>query len=63
MLIKVVSAIVVAMDMITKFCLKYKFRKNIIAITAGELDTDFDGVTEIAGHLKSEDILLTVMYA
>ena len=49
------------MELISTFCAKYKFIKNLIVITAGQLQTDFDGISEISDRMQGEGINLTVM--
>lgn len=56
------SAIVVAIDMIMKYCRKLKYIKNIVYVTNGTGNTiDPSGLEDICGQMMNENIGLTVM--
>ena len=60
-----ISAIVIAIQMITKHCKKLKWKRRIVLVTdgRGSIDSDPDGVTEISKKIKEDDIELVVVYA
>ena len=60
---KVVSAIIVAMDLITRFCKKLKYVKNITVLTNGTGFIDEDDLSSITDRIRGENINLTLLYA
>lgn len=62
-LFKAVSAIVVAMEMISDFCKKLKFKKRIIMVTNGDMpmDLDADMIEQIGKRLQEQSIELTIL--
>lgn len=58
---KAISAIILAIDMITKYCKKNKFRKSIALITDGKCPVDGDDIEGIAKKLDEENIELKVL--
>ena len=58
-----VSAIVIAIQMIAKYCRKLKYRRKIVLITNGKgsIESDPDGIAEIARKIKADDIELVVV--
>lgn len=56
-----VSALVIAISMITAFCRHLKYVKNIVMVTDGRGGFDMDGSEAIAGQLVREGINLTVL--
>lgn len=58
-----ISAIVIAIQMITKHCKKLKYKRKIVLVTDGRGSMDADDVSQITEKMKSDDIELVVMYA
>jgi ATP-dependent DNA helicase 2 subunit 2 len=56
-----ISALVIAIQMITTFCRHLKYIKNIYLITNARGSFDPDGLEEIAQQLKDKDLNLTVL--
>jgi len=58
-----ISAIVIAIQMITKYCKKLKYKRKIVLITdgRGSIDADPDGIQEISKKIKADDMELVVM--
>jgi ATP-dependent DNA helicase 2 subunit 2 len=54
------SALVVAVDVIMKYCKHLKYIKNIIMITDGKAATDWSEQDAIAQQINSENINLKV---
>lgn len=59
---KAVSAVVIAIQMISKFCRHFKYKKEIVLVTNGNGSIDADDMSEITSKLRSENINLTVLY-
>lgn len=58
-----ISSLVVAIQMITTYTKKLKYRRKIILVTNGEGSMSTDGLDEIVRKLKSDGIELVVLYA
>lgn len=58
-----ISAIVIAIQMITKHCKKLKYKRKIVLVTDGRGSMDADDMSQITEKIKSDDIELVVMYA
>lgn len=56
-----VSALVVAIDIIEKYCKKLKYIRNIVFLTNGTGGFDFDGINDIIEQIKEHKINLTVL--
>ncbi|KAI4272661.1 MAG: hypothetical protein LQ337_005144 [Flavoplaca oasis] len=58
-----ISAIVIAIQMITKYCKKLKYKRKIVLVTDGQgpLDADPDSVTEITNKIKQDNMELVIM--
>ncbi|EWC44041.1 hypothetical protein DRE_01393 [Drechslerella stenobrocha 248] len=56
-----ISALVIAMDIIEKYCKKLKYIRNIVFLTNGTGVYDFDGIDDIAKQIKGQGIKLTVL--
>ncbi|KAK6353706.1 ATP-dependent DNA helicase II subunit 2 [Orbilia blumenaviensis] len=56
-----VSALVVALDLIEKYCKKLKYIRNIVLLTNGTGKFDFDGVDDIIEQIREHKINLTVL--
>ena len=58
-----ISAIVIAIQMITKHCKKLKYKRKIVLVTDGRGSMDADDVSQITQKIKADEIELVVMYA
>ena len=58
-----ISAIVVAIQMITKHCKKLKYKRKIVLVTDGRGTMDADDISQITEKIKSDEMELVVMYA
>lgn len=58
-----ISAIVIAIQMITKHCKKLKYKRKIVLITDGRGSMDADDISQITEKIKSDEMELVVMYA
>ena len=58
-----ISAIVIAIQMITKHCKKLKYKRKIVLVTNGQGSMDADDVSQITEKIKADGIELVVMYA
>ena len=58
-----ISAVVIAIQMITKYCKKLKYQRKIVLVTNGRGELDADGITQITEKIKQDDIGLVVVYA
>ncbi len=58
-----ISAIVIAIQMITKHCKKLKYKRKIVLVTDGRGPMEADDVSQITQKIKSDGIELVVMYA
>ena len=58
-----VSAIVIAIQMITKYTKKLKYKRKIVLVTdgRGHLDDDPDGIAEISKKIKADEMELVVL--
>ena len=56
-----ISAIIIAIQMIAKYCKKLKYRRKIVLVTNGRGELDADGVSEITKKIKQDDIELVVI--
>ena len=56
-----ISAIVVAIHMITKYCKKLKYHRKIVLVTDGQGSLDPDGIEEISTKIKEDDMQLVVL--
>ncbi|KAF3158063.1 ATP-dependent DNA helicase II subunit 2 [Orbilia oligospora] len=56
-----VSALVVALDMIEKYCKKLKYIRNIVFLTNGTGNFDFDGINDIIEQITEQKINLTIL--
>lgn len=57
-----ISALVIAIQMIIKYCKKLKYTRNIYLVTNGAGLFEQDETDEIVARIKSEGINLTVLY-
>ena len=58
-----ISAIVIAIQMITKHCKKLKYKRKIVLVTDGRGSMDADDISQITEKIKSDEMELVVMYA
>lgn len=56
-----ISALVIAIHMIIKYCKKLKYTRNIFLITNGTASFDDDGIDQIIAQINNEGIRLTVL--
>ncbi|KAF8418820.1 putative Ku family DNA helicase [Tirmania nivea] len=56
-----ISAIVIAIQMIAKYCKKLKYTRNIYLVTNGTGSFDPDGIEEIVAQINNEGINLTIL--
>lgn len=59
----VISAIVIAIQMITKYTKKLKYKRKIVLVTdgRGSLDSDPEGIAEISKKIKADEMELVVL--
>lgn len=57
-----ISAIVIAIEMITKHCKKLKYKRKIVLVTDGRGSMDADDMSQITAKFKTDQIELVVMY-
>lgn len=57
-----ISAIVIAIQMITKHCKKLKYKRKIVLVTDGRGSMDADDISQITEKIKSDEMELVVMY-
>jgi ATP-dependent DNA helicase 2 subunit 2 len=57
-----ISALVVAVDLLMKYCKKLKYIKNIILITDAQGDVNWDGSEDIAQQINELSINLSILY-
>ena len=57
-----ISALVIAIQMIIKYCKRLKYTRNIYLVTNGTGIFDPEGTDEIVAQIKGEGINLTVLY-
>lgn len=58
-----ISALVIAIQIITKHCKKLKYKRKIVLVTDGRGSMDADDISQITEKIKSDEIELVVMYA
>ncbi len=58
-----ISAIVIAIQMITKYTKKLKYKRKIVLVTDGQgsLDADPEGIAEISKKIKADEMELVVL--
>lgn len=56
-----ISAIVIAIQMITKYTKKLKYRRKIVLVTDGHGSIDADGVSEITKKIKLDAMDLIIL--
>ncbi|KAI4262846.1 MAG: hypothetical protein L6R42_001980 [Xanthoria sp. 1 TBL-2021] len=58
-----ISAIVIAIQMITKYCKKLKYKRKLVLVTDGRgpLDADPDSVKEITNKIKQDNMELVIV--
>ncbi|KAL8652209.1 MAG: hypothetical protein Q9226_004366 [Calogaya cf. arnoldii] len=58
-----ISAIVIAIQMITKYCKKLKYKRKIVLVTdgTGPLDADPDSLKEITNKIKQDNMELVIV--
>ncbi|KAF3929000.1 hypothetical protein ABW19_dt0208141 [Dactylella cylindrospora] len=56
-----ISALVVAIDIIEKYCKRLKYIRNIVLLTNGNGSYDFDGFDDIVAQIKDQGINLTIL--
>lgn len=56
-----ISAIVIAIQMITKHCKKLKYKRKIVLVTDGRGPMDADDISQITEKIKSDEMELVVM--
>lgn len=56
-----ISAIVIAIQMITKYTKKLKYRRKIVLVTDGRGPLDADGVSEITKKIKQDAMELVIL--
>ena len=52
---------IVALDMMTKFCKKLKYEKKIYVLTDAYSEMNIDGAEQIVSTLKDDNVQLNVM--
>lgn len=57
-----ISAIVIAISMITKYCKKLKYKRKIVLVTDALGSMDADDSSEITKKIASDNMELVVMY-
>jgi len=56
------SALVIAVDMVLKYCRNLKYIKNIVVITDGQGHTYWTGVEDVANKINTENMNLSILY-
>ena len=56
-----ISALVIAIQMITKYCKKLKYRRKILLLTNGRGSMDADDIADIAKKINEDEIELVVL--
>ena len=56
------SALVVGLDLIMRYCRKLKYIKNVVVITDGRGATDWSQRDEIANQINQENINLSILF-
>lgn len=57
-----ISAIVIAIQMISKHCKKLKYQRRIVLVTNGRGSLDGEEVSQISDKIKADGIELVVVY-
>jgi len=57
-----ISALIIAVDMIMKYCRHLKYIKNIVLVTDGKGQVDWGGVEDVAQQINAQNIKLSVLY-
>ena len=60
--IEAISSIVLAIQMIIKYCKKLKYKRKIVLVTNGNGGMSDDGITGIIEKLKEDSIELVVLW-
>ena len=60
-LVSAISAIVIAVSMIVKYCKKLKYSRKIVFITNGQSFIDATDVKEILNKIKQDSIELVIL--
>jgi len=55
------SALVVALDLIMRYCRHLKYIKNVVMITDGRGSTDWSQSDEIAAQINKESVSLSIL--
>jgi ATP-dependent DNA helicase 2 subunit 2 len=58
---KAISSLILAIDMITRYCKKLKYKRKIVLATDGNGSMDPDGIDGIVNKIKEENIELVVL--
>lgn len=58
---EVISAIVIAIQMISAFCKKLKYRRKIVLVTNGTSPLDPDNLKEITSKIREDNIDLVIL--
>lgn len=56
-----ISSIILAIDLIVKYCKKLKYKRKIVLVTNGKGAMDPDGMEGIASKINEEGIELVVL--
>ena len=56
------SALVLGLDLIMKYCKKLKYIKNVILITDASVPIDWSQSDEVAQQINAENIKILVLY-
>ncbi|EFE30118.1 Ku domain protein Pku80 [Trichophyton benhamiae CBS 112371] len=56
-----ISSIILAIDMIAKYCKKLKYKRKIVLVTNGKGPMDLDGMDTIAEKIREEGIELVIL--
>ncbi|MCJ1485272.1 ATP-dependent DNA helicase II subunit 2 [Schaereria dolodes] len=56
-----ISAVVIAIQMITKYCKKLKYQRKVVLVTDGCGSLDADGISEITKKIKEDAMELVVL--
>lgn len=57
----VLSGVIIGVQMLTDFCGKLKFAKNLILITDGERNTDYTDAEAVANQIITQDIKFSAL--
>ena len=58
----VISALIVGLDVLMKYCRHLKYIKNIIVLTDGRGETDWSQTEDVAQQINKQGIHLSVLY-